>query len=99
MSLEKNRFRNLKKKRIFEKERERERVEMSKDDGRTIESTWIHRIKIVTSDVCDSHGNLSLGNLLKWMDATSCMAAERLAKRCCVRRNRSITHSFIIIRV
>ena len=53
-------------------------------DGRTIQSTEIHRIKIVTADTCDTDGNLSLGHLLKWMDATSCMSAERLAKRCCV---------------
>jgi len=52
--------------------------------GRTIESTKISRIKVVSADTCDCAGRLSLGHLLKWLDATSCMAAERLAKRCCV---------------
>lgn len=50
----------------------------------TVRSTVVTLIKEVTSDLCNSDGVLKLGHFLKWLDACSCLSAERLSKRSCV---------------
>ena len=40
--------------------------------------------EIVTQGHCDVDGTLALGELLKWMDITACLAAERHCKTNCV---------------
>mmetsp|Transcript_41464 Transcript_41464/g.121276 ORF Transcript_41464/g.121276 Transcript_41464/m.121276 type:complete len:127 (-) Transcript_41464:7-387(-) len=40
--------------------------------------------EIVTQGHCDVDGTLSLGTLLKWMDITACLAAERHCRTNCV---------------
>eukprot|EP00930_Biecheleria_cincta_P042748 TRINITY_DN29412_c1_g1_i1.p1 TRINITY_DN29412_c1_g1~~TRINITY_DN29412_c1_g1_i1.p1 ORF type:complete len:116 (+),score=15.91 TRINITY_DN29412_c1_g1_i1:67-414(+) len=41
-------------------------------------------LKDVDASVCDHHNTLFLGHLLEWMDAASCLAAEKHCSRSCV---------------
>ena len=46
--------------------------------------TTVTLLKPVRLNVCNDRGELRLGELLKWLDACSCMSAERLASHSCV---------------
>jgi len=49
-----------------------------------VEHTRVTMIKPIQGGACNEKDELSLGVLLRWLDACSCMSAERLAGRCCV---------------
>lgn len=49
-----------------------------------VEHTRVTMIKQIQGGACNEKDELSLGVLLRWLDACSCMSAERLAGRCCV---------------
>lgn len=52
--------------------------------ARTAAESQVRLLKEVNVSVCDEHGKLELGHLLEWMDAASCLAAEKHCGRCTV---------------
>lgn len=48
------------------------------------EKTKVEMCQIIQSSHTDKYGHLSCGQLLKWVDISACLAAEKLAGRPCV---------------